>query len=391
MKKVLLFALLLSLTACAYVDPSLTEQTKVYTDAPVRKSTLQVSVHPKNKQYRPLTAYFHPFYIQQPSDDFEQLSCSFAQIFQNVWLEERLFPTMAYQPSRRYEGLEKALYIARSQGADVLVIGMVPYFYAGGTVDQTAITIQINIYSVKNGHLIWTMMQSGRMEDHLPDDYFYFVHETRLSHGAFNEIIRSIAHDMAIPIKGWLPDPEAQYQFASTAAGVQQNLTAQVPPSSNPNAQAPAKHGEADLPAEGTRKTGQTATAQPAPSKQAADNERPIVHGVNLNIEFDTDKSIIRPASYPLLDATGEALNTPELKNKRIIIAGHTDSVGDAKYNIALSQQRAGAVKEYLVNKWGIQPNSIEAVGYGNTRPIANGNTPADLQKNRRVEIRLAE
>ena len=178
------------ISACAYVDPSITSQIKVYTDSPVRKSALQISIHPKGKQYRPLTAYFHPFVIQQQNSDYMHLSSSFAAIFHGAWTEEQLFPILEFQPGTPYQGLSVALKTARRRGADLLILGMVPYFYAGHTVDDTAITIQLNIYSAGNGNLLWTMMQSGRIEDKLPDDYIYFRHEYRLSEGPFNKIIR---------------------------------------------------------------------------------------------------------------------------------------------------------------------------------------------------------
>lgn len=377
MKKAIILGLLLTLSACAYVDPSITDQFKVYQDSPVRKSALQVSVHPKGKQYRPLTAYFHPFVIQQHNSDYQHLSTAFAQIFHGAWLEERLFSIMELQPGTPYEGLNIALEQARRRGADLLILGFVPYFYAGHTVDDTAITIQINIYSAGNGNLIWTMMQSGRIEDKLPDDYIYFRHEYRLSEGPFNKIIRELAKDMAIPLKAWLPDPDTDYQFANNTRDVEANLTQPREMMADDS----GKGMEKNLPADGSgASVGNDDTEQ-----------RPMVNGVNLNVEFDFDKDTIRQKSYTLLDALGEALNSDELKGKNIIIGGHTDGKGDEKYNLALSKRRAESVKKYLVNKWGIAPDLIEAVGYGKSRPITAGTTPEEQQKNRRVEIRLAQ
>jgi len=377
MKKVFIFSLLLTLTACAYVDPSITDQTRVYYDSPVRRSTLQVSVHPRGKQYRPLTAYFHPFVIQQPNSDSQHLSNSFAAIFHGAWAEERLFPIMEFQPGTRYLGLNSALERARRRGADLLILGVVPYFYAGHTVDDTAITIQINIYSAGNGNLLWTMMQSGRIEDKLPDDYIYFRHEYRLSEGPFNKIIRTIAKDMAIPLKNWLPDPDTDFQFASNVQDMKANLAG---PSMAATGIGETKAMERELPADtvdGKRTDGDLVRSQ--------------VKGVNLDIQFAFDKATINQKSYHLLDALGEALNTNDLKGKNIIIGGHTDARGDDAYNLALSKKRVEAVKAYLVNKWGVAPDLIEAVGYGKSRPLNEGKTPEDQQKNRRVEIRLVE
>ncbi|WP_285906260.1 OmpA family protein [Pseudodesulfovibrio pelocollis] len=375
MKKLIVFALLLAMNACGHIDPSITDQTRIYSDPTVRKSPLQVAVHPKGRQYRPLTAYFHPFIIQQESSDYAQLSVTFARIFNNVWLEERLFTTQEFRPENTYQGVNTALRQARMRGADLTIVGYVPYFYAGHTLDDTAITIQIDIYETTGGTLLWTMLQSGRIESRLPKDYIYFRHEFRMTDAPFDMIIRSIASDMAIPLKSWLPSPDADFAFASNARDVTASLTGAPAP-------APSAAGQ-ELPPE--------TPAPKAPSGPAADLLRPQVNGVNLDIQFDFDKDTVKPESYPLLDALGEALNSPQLKGRKIIVGGHTDMRGDAAYNLGLSKRRAEAVKTYLVNKWGVAPALIDTVGYGKTRPIATGATAEDMRRNRRVEIRLAE
>lgn len=385
MKKALLFALLFIIPACAYVDPSLTDQTVVYSDAPVRKSTLQVSVHPKGRQYSPLSAYFYPFVIQQRTTDNVALADSFAQIFHYAWTEERLFTVQEFRPNQRYQGLNHALAAARNRGADLLILGKVPYFYAGHTLDDTAITIQVDIYAADSGTLLWTMMQSGRMESKLPDDYFYFKHETRMSDDAFNKIIRAIAKDMTIPLKAWLPDPDAEFNFAQTPAQVKQNLTPASGMLAAPG-QKPAPGNETELPPEGAIE--QTSDA---PRANKAPQDRPHVRGVNLDIQFDFNKSTIQQGSYPQLDALGEALTSDDLRGSKIIIGGHTDASGDAKYNLTLSKRRADSVKKYLVDKWKINPATIETIGYGKSRPLNNGTTLEERKKNRRVEIRVAE
>lgn len=375
MKKTILFILLLTLSACGYVDLSVTDQTKIYTDVPVRKSSLQVAVHPRSKQFRPLTAYFYPFAIRQQNSDYAHLSTAFAQIFRNVWMEKQLFPIMEFQPNTPYEGVEAALYRARLRGADLLILGSVPYFYAGNNIDDTAITIQMDVYAAGSGDLLWSMTQSGRIEAKLPDDYIYFRHEHRLSEGPFNKIIRSIAEDMAVPLMAWLPDPDSNYRFANNKQEIQADLAPAPAPA--PDAAPQAK--EENLPADDGGNTD-------------ADNVvRPDVKGVNLDIKFDFDKATIRAESYPLLDSLADAMKSPELAGRKIIIAGHTDARGDEKYNLSLSKRRADAVKGYLVSKQGLSAGRIETVGYGKSRPLTTGTTEEDMQMNRRVEVRLAE
>ena len=71
-------------------------------------------------------------------------------------------------------------------------------------------------------------------------------------------------------------------------------------------------------------------------------------------------------------------------------IYGHTDNSGSDDVNIPLSEQRANAVKEYMLKK-GLKEARIESKGYGSTKPIADNSTEAGKSKNRRVEIVLGE
>ncbi|MDX1629244.1 MAG: OmpA family protein, partial [Fulvivirga sp.] len=71
-----------------------------------------------------------------------------------------------------------------------------------------------------------------------------------------------------------------------------------------------------------------------------------------------------------------------------ILIAGHTDNQGNEKVNLEISQKRAYAAKRYLVEK-GIDKNRIEAVGYGESKPIADNSTIKGRKKNRRIEFNV--
>ncbi len=74
--------------------------------------------------------------------------------------------------------------------------------------------------------------------------------------------------------------------------------------------------------------------------------------------------------------------------NVKIEVAGHTDSVGDEEVNLQLSQQRADAVRKYLVQS-GVPPEQVEATGYGENQPIADNATVEGRKTNRRIEFRV--
>src|SRR6266436_958392 len=70
----------------------------------------------------------------------------------------------------------------------------------------------------------------------------------------------------------------------------------------------------------------------------------------------------------------------------RVVVEGHTDSVGSHDYNMKLSERRANAARDYMVAK-GISASRIKTAWYGETRPVASNKTAAGRAKNRRVDI----
>ncbi len=116
---------------------------------------------------------------------------------------------------------------------------------------------------------------------------------------------------------------------------------------------------------------------------ETRDTPRGLV--VNLgDVLFDTGKFNLRPeAREKLAKLSGIVLAHPGLK---LDVEGHTDSVGSDELNQKLSEERASAVREYLIDQ-SLDETSISAKGFGETQPVADNATPAGRQLNRRVEI----
>ncbi|GHD65901.1 OmpA family protein [Jeongeupia chitinilytica] len=104
--------------------------------------------------------------------------------------------------------------------------------------------------------------------------------------------------------------------------------------------------------------------------------------GIQVDVQFATDSAAIEPQYHAALDKLAEELKA---SGKHGEIAGHTDNVGDAAHNKALSEQRAAAVRDYLIGK-GVAPDALTAVGYGDSRPVADNGSEDGRRQNRRIE-----
>jgi outer membrane protein OmpA-like peptidoglycan-associated protein len=115
--------------------------------------------------------------------------------------------------------------------------------------------------------------------------------------------------------------------------------------------------------------------------------ERPRL---DLPVEFATGSAELDDRARRILDEMGTALNSPGLGRQRVEVGGHTDDVGEPDYNQDLSERRATAVRRYLVEQHGVDPQRLEVHGYGETRPKESGLDADARQANRRVEFQAA-
>jgi OOP family OmpA-OmpF porin len=111
--------------------------------------------------------------------------------------------------------------------------------------------------------------------------------------------------------------------------------------------------------------------------------------GVVEGISFDKNKATIRPQSKNTLNNAAKVMK--EYPSIMLEISGHTSSEGDAAVNQRLSQERAEAVKQWLVDNGGVPPERIKTRGAGAEEPIANNKTAAGREKNRRIEFKVLQ
>ncbi|MCG6955727.1 MAG: OmpA family protein [Gemmatimonadetes bacterium] len=103
-------------------------------------------------------------------------------------------------------------------------------------------------------------------------------------------------------------------------------------------------------------------------------------------ILFDVDSDQLRPAAKQNLDELAASLKNYD--GTRVLVVGHTDNTGTDAYNQALSERRSSAARTYLLQD-GLTPDRVEAVGRGESEPVADNDTAAGRQDNRRVEVAI--
>jgi outer membrane protein OmpA-like peptidoglycan-associated protein len=130
-----------------------------------------------------------------------------------------------------------------------------------------------------------------------------------------------------------------------------------------------------------------TTPATPAAADTTATTAPPGVAAVSLTVTFATGSTRLTPEAERVLDSLGNALGSAQLAPYRFRIEGHTDTVGSRELNQSLSERRAVAVRDHLVQRYGIAPSRLEAVGLGEQQLlIATPDDTAEV-RNRRVQI----
>ena len=119
---------------------------------------------------------------------------------------------------------------------------------------------------------------------------------------------------------------------------------------------------------------------------QKAESDRT---SIGLPIKFAYNSAEILNESKPFLDELGKMMTMDDFSNKRLIIEGHTDAAGSERYNLALSESRARAVSQYLVNNYGVSSARLKTQGLGESKPLP-GKSPFD-GVNRRVQFYSAD
>ncbi|WP_181069410.1 OmpA family protein [Stutzerimonas azotifigens] len=143
-------------------------------------------------------------------------------------------------------------------------------------------------------------------------------------------------------------------------------------------------HGE-----DGQQTLAVVETVEVEPVPMAEPEPEPVAEPVRveLDVKFDFDRAQVRSESYGDIQNLADFMK--QYPQTSTVVEGHTDSVGTDAYNQRLSERRANAVRDVLVNQYGVEGNRVNSVGYGESRPVADNATEEGRAINRRVEAEV--
>jgi len=124
-----------------------------------------------------------------------------------------------------------------------------------------------------------------------------------------------------------------------------------------------------------------------AAKKKKSSATRPCSRTIALPFSFPSNSVTLTSAGQQYLTGLAEVLSSDKLRDCYVQIESHTDTTGSSSFNKTLSQQRAEAIKTYLVNQLSLSPSRLRAVGYGENKPLKRFKPTSSKQ--RRVQIRL--
>ncbi len=130
-----------------------------------------------------------------------------------------------------------------------------------------------------------------------------------------------------------------------------------------------------------------TAVVTPRPAPAPARDTTADEPSVSITVNFASGSATLTPDAERALAPLGRALSSTDLAPYRFRIEGHTDTVGDAALNQALSERRAEAVREYLLRNFGVDPSRLVSVGFGASQLLVTTPPQTAERRNRRVQV----
>ena len=201
-------------TGCATVGESedhinfgLTEQTAFYRDQWVNRNAPEVHIQPQSAAAFAPKVLFMPMRMTQQMQNPTMAAHNVSRTIFQTWNTMQLFPVMEYSSDDNPYRRDTALAMGRQRGADMVVGGFITYLYAGGTVGDTQVAVQIEAIDTTSGQIVWSMAQSGMIPAAKSKDFILFTVKTRVPSDPVHAITKVLAADMGKVIQNWISAP----------------------------------------------------------------------------------------------------------------------------------------------------------------------------------------
>ena len=198
----LLCAFLL-LCACGRPHGDMPTLVEYAVDNKVHVSPMNVNVTPMAALERRPRALFMPLRVLQDVQHHVTLGRSISRQVWQTWLSMNLFEVLQFEESAGPWDPSSAIALGRRLGAEVVCGGYINSYLDGGAEGKSSATLQIEIYDVKSGSLLFSLAQAGLMEDIPARDYYVFSVKERMPLDSAALVIRTVSHNMGLKIAEW--------------------------------------------------------------------------------------------------------------------------------------------------------------------------------------------
>lgn len=213
-----------ALSACAPVSDGrarldLASQPQLFSNESGYYAGIKVMVHPNNNLTRKPAALFVPLGLTQDLRNFRAVSEGVSRQVWQTMLEEETFSTLELADMNPPYQADLALPLARQMGAELLIGGYITYYLDGGTTGDSKISLQLEVYDVKTGMMLWSMAHAGMIPYQPPRDFIVLEVKQRMPADPMGTLISSVSGDMARLLHMWTAPEECPVPSTRSSSG----------------------------------------------------------------------------------------------------------------------------------------------------------------------------
>lgn len=176
---------------------------RIYKDAGIYTGEIVTRIHPTANLEEKPTALFVPLGLVQNSRDHQAISLGVSRLIYDTFLAEQTFAVLEYNDYVIPHRTEDMLPVAREKGADYLIGGIINQFYDGGAAGDSRFAVQLFVYQVESGDLMWSLHHSGVLPYKPDSDYALFKVKNRMPVNPMSTLISVVGGELATLLHYW--------------------------------------------------------------------------------------------------------------------------------------------------------------------------------------------